>query len=123
MATVLVIEDEQGIRENLERFLQLEGHAVFSAANGRAGLEHIRDHPPDLILCDVMMPEMTGFELLGELRKEPGLARIPFVFITASAEKDDISRGLDLGAADYVTKPFNLVTLADLVRRRLSEAP
>lgn len=121
MATVLVIEDETPIRENLERFLALEGHEVGSAENGARGIESIRARQPDLILCDVMMPVMTGFEVLAELRKDPALAAIPFVFLTASAEKDSISKGLDLGAADYVTKPFNLVELADLVRRRLME--
>lgn len=121
MATVLVIEDEAPIRENLERFLALEGYAVESAENGARGMERIRTRRPDLILCDVMMPVKTGFEVLAELRGDPLLARIPFVFITASAEKEDISKGLDLGAADYVTKPFNLTELAALVRRRLKE--
>ena len=121
MATVLVIEDEAPIRENLERFLALEGYAVESAENGARGMERIRTRRPDLILCDVMMPVKTGFEVLAELRRDPLLARIPFVFITASAEKEDISKGLDLGAADYVTKPFNLSELAALVRRRLKE--
>ena len=121
MATVLVIEDEAPIRENLERVLALEGYAVESAENGARGMERIRTRRPDLILCDVMMPVKTGFEVLAELRGDPLLARIPFVFITASAEKEDISKGLDLGAADYVTKPFNLTELAALVRRRLKE--
>lgn len=121
MATVLVIEDEAPIRENLERFLALEGYAVESAENGARGMERIRTRRPDLILCDVMMPVKTGFEVLAELRGDPLLARIPFVFITASAEKEDISKGLDLGAADYVTKPFKLTELAALVRRRLKE--
>lgn len=121
MATVLVIEDETPIRENLERFLAFEGYTVESAGDGRRGMERVRDKRPDLILCDVMMPVMTGFEVLAELRRDPLLARIPFVFLTASAEKDDISRGLGLGAADYVTKPFNLTELAELVRRRLKE--
>lgn len=121
MATVLVIEDETPIRENLGRFLAFEGYSVQSAENGARGMECIRDRRPDLILCDVMMPVMTGFEVLAELRKDPLLAGIPFVFLTASAEKDDISKGLGLGAADYVTKPFNLTELAELVRRRLKE--
>jgi CheY-like chemotaxis protein len=123
MATVLVIEDEAPIRENLERFLALEGHVVDSAENGERGMERIRARRPDLILCDVMMPLMTGFEVLAELRRDPALAAIPFVFLTASAEKDNISKGLDLGAADYVTKPFNLLELGALVRRRLAENP
>ena len=86
-------------------------------------MERIRARRPDLILCDVMMPLMTGFEVLAELRRDPALAAIPFVFLTASAEKDNISKGLDLGAADYVTKPFNLLELGALVRRRLAENP
>lgn len=123
MATVLVIEDEVPIRENLRRFLRLEGYVVLEEENGALGLRRALAARPDLILCDVMMPEMTGFEVLEALRREPDMARVPFIFLTASAEKESISRGIELGAADYVTKPFNLLELGDLIQRRLAGKP
>lgn len=122
MLTVLVIEDEAPIRENLRRFLRLEGYAVLDAENGRVGLELARAERPQLILCDVMMPEMTGFEVLAALSEDAGLASIPFIFLTASADRDNIERGIELGAADYVTKPFNLLDLGALIQRRLRES-
>ena len=116
---ILVIEDEAAIRDNLRRLLVLEGYAVTAEANGALGLQRALAEPPDLILCDVMMPEMNGFEVLAALRRTPSLAQLPFIFLTASADKDSISKGISLGAADYVTKPFDLLQLAALVRRRL----
>ena len=117
---ILVIEDETPIRDNLRRFLGLEGYAVAAEANGALGLQRALAEPPDLILCDVMMPEMNGFEVLAQLRRTPHLAQVPFVFLTASADKDSIARGIALGAADYVTKPFDLPQLAALIRKRLA---
>ena len=117
---ILVIEDETPIRDNLRRFLGLEGYAVAAEANGALGLQRALAEPPDLILCDVMMPEMNGFEVLAQLRRAPHLAQVPFVFLTASADKDSIARGIALGAADYVTKPFDLPQLAALIRKRLA---
>ena len=122
MASILIIEDEPPIRDNLCRFLRLEGHAVFAAENGRRGLELLRDSLPDLIICDVMMPELDGFGLLKILRADPRTAAVPFVFLTASAEKESLEHGQELGANEYVTKPFNLLQLAALIRRRLGDA-
>lgn len=121
MAVVLVIEDEAPIRDNLRRFLRLEGYAVIEAENGRAGLERALAERPDLILCDVMMPELDGFAVLRRLREEPATKSIPFFFLTASAEKDDNRLGRELGADEYVTKPFVLAELAALLRRRLGD--
>lgn len=123
MPLILVIEDETPIRDNLKRFLALEGYSVLDASNGAIGLAMVREHKPDLILCDVMMPEMTGFEVLQHVRRDIPLAGIPFIFITASAEKESISHGLELGAMDYVTKPFVLTELAALIRKRLEAEP
>ncbi len=120
--SILVIEDEAPIRDNLRRFLVLEGYTVATEANGALGLKRALAELPDLILCDVMMPEMNGFEVLAQLRQSGSLARVPFVFLTASADRDSIARGVALGAADYVTKPFDLTQLAALIRRRLGEA-
>lgn len=122
MATVLIIEDEAPIRDNLRRFLQLEGYAIVEAENGQKGLDAIRAGLPDLILCDVMMPGLDGFSLLKILRADPRTAAVPFVFLTASAEKESLQQGQDMGADEYVTKPFNLIQLAALIRRRLGEA-
>ncbi len=119
MAKILLIEDEAPIRANLRRFLTLEGYQVVEASNGSEGLAAIALQYPDLILCDVMMPELDGFGLLGRLRSDPATADIPFVFVTASAEKGDLERGRELGADEYVTKPFNLPELLALVKRRL----
>lgn len=119
MAKILLIEDEAPIRANLRRFLTLEGYQVVEASNGSEGLAAISVQHPDLILCDVMMPELDGFGLLGRLRSDPATAAIPFVFVTASAEKGDLERGRELGADEYVTKPFNLPELLALVKRRL----
>ncbi len=119
--SILVIEDEAPIRDNLRRFLVLEGYMVATEANGALGLKRALAELPDLILCDVMMPEMNGFEVLAHLRQSGSLARVPFIFLTASADRDSIAKGIALGAADYVTKPFDLTQLAALVRRRLEE--
>ncbi len=116
---ILVIEDETAIRDNLRRFLMLEGYSVLTAANGVLGLEAVRQTKPALVLCDVMMPEMTGFEVLENMRKDPAFASTPVIFLTASAERESITQGLELGALDYVTKPFSLPDLASLIRLRL----
>lgn len=122
MPAVLIIEDEAPIRENLKRFLRLEGYTVLEAENGRIGLDLARTERPQLILCDVMMPKMTGFEVLAALREDADLVSIPFIFLTASADRDNIARGIELGAADYVTKPFNLLDLGALIQRRLGKS-
>ena len=118
--TVLVIEDEAPIRANLLRFLVLEGYRVLEAENGRVGLEMARTGMPDLILCDVMMPEMDGFAVLDAIMADPNIRHIPFIFLTASAEKEALVAGLELGARDYVTKPFQISELAALLRRHLA---
>lgn len=122
MASILIIEDEAPIRDNLRRFLQLEGYKVFEAENGQRGLDQIRTALPDLIVCDVMMPELDGFSLLKILRADPRTAAVPFVLLTASAEKESLEHGRELGADEYVTKPFNLPQLAALIRRRLGDS-
>lgn len=115
--TVLVIEDEGPIRANLLRFLRLEGYATLEAENGRIGVERLAGARPDLILCDVMMPEMDGFAVLRAVRANPATADIPFVLLTASADAEALEKGRSLGADEYVTKPFVLPELAALVKR------
>lgn len=113
MKKILVIEDEPEMRRNITAVLRYHDYEPVAAENGRAGVETARREKPDLILCDVMMPELDGFGVLQALQAETSLARIPFIFLTAKGEKDDLRSGMDLGADDYLTKP---VANADLVR-------
>ena len=122
MATVLVIEDEAPIRANLERFLKAEGYAVLAASDGAGGIAAAREQRPDIIICDILMPRVDGFSVLAELRADTGTARIPLIFLTASADKEDRQRGLASGATDYVTKPFKLAELLGVIRKHLGDA-
>jgi CheY-like chemotaxis protein len=123
MARILVIDDEAPIRENLVRFLVLEGHQVLQAVDGRSGLQAIRQHVPDFILCDVMMPHMDGFEVLAATQADAALRGIPFVFLSASAEPEKLEAALQQGATGYVTKPFNLANLRQLLAAQLAKLP
>lgn len=114
-STVLVIDDEAPIRENLVRFLRLEGYQVMDAADGAAGLAAALQCTPDLILCDVMMPRLNGFEVLTQLQASPAHRHIPLIFLSASAEPEKLQEGIRMGARSYVTKPFNLAVLRQLI--------
>jgi DNA-binding response OmpR family regulator len=120
VSRILIIEDEDAIRANLRRFLQMEGHEVVEAADGRAGVEAARERLPDLIICDLMMPELDGFEVLKEVRADPATRRTAFCFLTASAEKDTRHTGLAQGADAYVTKPFELEEMRAVIARLLA---
>ena len=115
MARVLVIDDEGPIRLLCRVNLEAAGMEVTEAEDGVAGVEAARAQHPDVILLDVMMPGMDGWEVFGELLKDPDTAKIPIVFLTARAELRDQARGLELGGVDYVTKPFSPLDLAPLV--------
>jgi two-component system, OmpR family, alkaline phosphatase synthesis response regulator PhoP len=117
---VLVIDDEAPIRLLCRVNLEAEGMEVIEAADGPSGLERARADAPDVILLDVMMPGLDGWRVAEELLDNPGTENIPIVFLTARAELRDRARGIDLGGVDYVTKPFNPVELAPLVRDLLS---
>ncbi|MBA2568656.1 MAG: response regulator [Actinobacteria bacterium] len=114
-AKVLVIDDEAPIRLLCRVNLEAEGMEVVEAKDGTAGVELARSERPDVILLDVMMPGMDGWEVLQTLQADEGLNEIPIVFLTARAELRDRAQGLELGGIDYVTKPFNPVELAPLV--------
>ncbi|HZF20059.1 MAG TPA: protein kinase [Burkholderiales bacterium] len=118
---VLVIEDEPSIRNNIMLMLKVERYAAVGAENGRVGLEMARSDPPDLILCDVMMPEMDGFAVLDALRAEPRFAEIPFIFLTALDDRSSMRRGMNLGADDYLPKPFTRAELLEAVNSRLKK--
>jgi len=113
---VLVIDDEAPIRLLCRVNLEAEGMKVFEAADGPTGLEQAREHVPDVVLLDVMMPGLDGWRVAEQLLDDPDTRGIPIVFLTARAELRDRARGLDLGGLDYVTKPFNPVELAALIR-------
>lgn len=119
MIRILIIEDNSTIRENTAELLELEGYSTLTASNGRTGLEKIKLHIPDLILCDLRMPEMDGFTVLKHLGEQPGLKRIPFIFFSAKSEKKEVNQGIDAGADDYLTKPFELEELLASIEKCL----
>ena len=119
MKTILIIEDQPDMRENIATILEMEEFAVLEAPNGKAGLELARDEKPDLILCDIMMPEMDGYDVLHALRQDRTIAGTPFIFLTAKGEKRDLRTGMNLGADDYLTKPVSAEELLGAVGARL----
>jgi len=116
---VLVIEDEAPLRANLTRILSAENYRVVTAADGDEGIRRVLEDRPDLVICDILMPGTDGFGVLAALRSRPETAAIPFIFLTASADKEDLARGLQRGANEYVTKPFKIVDLLAAVKRLL----
>lgn len=119
MYSILIIEDDPSISSNMELILQMEGFEVRSACDGIVGLARIRERCPDLILCDIMMPEMDGHTLLEILKSEQAHVTIPFIFVTALDERTDVRRGMNAGADDYLTKPFSAEELIAAVSGRL----
>ena len=119
MIRVLVIDDEAPIRLLCRVNLEAEGMKVLEAADGPSGLEKAKENRPDVVLLDVMMPGLDGWRVAEELLDDEGTQDIPIIFLTARAEFRDRARGLDIGGVDYVTKPFNPVELAPLVRALL----
>lgn len=119
---ILVIEDEPEMRRNLATILRMEDFQPFTAENGRVGLESVRANKPDVILCDVMMPELDGYGVIAALRADPETVGIPFIFLTAKGEKPDIRAGMNLGADDYLTKPVSKADLLAAIRSRLERA-
>lgn len=118
---VLIIEDNNDIRENVVEILELAGYTVFAADNGKTGVELALKNVPDIILCDIMMPELDGYGVLYMLNKNPQMAAIPFIFLTAKAERLDLRRGMEMGADDYLTKPFDDIELLNAIESRLKK--
>lgn len=121
MKKILVIEDEEQVRENLVDLLDAEDYEAIGAENGRVGVSLATGELPDLILCDVMMPELDGYGVIDELRKNPDTATIPFIFLTAKAEKADRAKGMELGADNYLAKPFTREELLAAIAARLDK--
>ncbi|MGO4917973.1 response regulator [Maribacter spongiicola] len=121
MISILIIEDDNDIRENTSELLELEGYVTLTASNGKIGLEKIISNVPDLILCDLRMPEMDGFTVLSHLGHYPHLKRIPFVFFSAKSEKLEIKTGIDAGADGYLVKPFELEDLLTIIEKCINK--
>lgn len=120
MTTILIIEDDESLRESIAEILQFEGFSTLMAFEGRQGFEMAVQHIPDLIICDGMMPVMDGFEVLNKIRQDPTTKLIPLIFISALAERENTRKGMDLGADDYLVKPFTRLELLKTVRSRLT---
>lgn len=118
---VLIIEDNNDIRENVVEILELANYQVFDANNGKKGVELAIKELPDIILCDIMMPELDGYGVLYMLNKNTDTAAIPFIFLTAKAERVDLRKGMELGADDYLTKPFDDMELLNAIESRLKK--
>src|SRR5712671_2901066 len=122
MKKILVIEDEPEMRRNLTALLRYKKYEPIAAQNGRMGVEIARREKPDLILCDVTMPELDGYGVLGALQADPSLSLIPFIFLTAKGEKEDLRTGMNLGADDYLTKPVANNDLVRAIEARLNRS-
>jgi DNA-binding NarL/FixJ family response regulator len=120
MTKILLIEDEPSMRKGMATALEMEGFSVATAAHGRAGVAAALAEKPDLILCDVMMPELDGYGVLEALRADPEGLGIPFIFLTAKGEKPDVRYGMNLGADDYLTKPCAVDDLLSAIQARLA---
>jgi len=119
MKKILVIEDEPEMRRNIATLLRYRDYEAIEAENGRKGVELARRIKPDLILCDVMMPELDGYGVLQALQQDTSLALVPFIFLTAKGEKEDLRSGMNLGADDYLTKPVANNDLVNAIEARL----
>ncbi len=122
MKSVLVIDDNQNIRENTAEILELAGYKTFTAGNGKTGVDLAIKEKPSLIVCDIMMPELDGYGVLHLLRKNVGTQKIPFIFLTAKTERSDFRKGMEMGADDYITKPFEDIELLNAIEIRLKKA-
>jgi len=121
MTRILVIEDSHDLREDIVEILNFEDFEAFGAANGRIGVQMAQDLQPDLILCDIMMPELDGYDVLEHIRRQPKTATIPLIFLTAKTDRIDVRHGMALGADDYITKPYLVVELLDSIHSQLKK--
>lgn len=121
MSKILIIEDDNTVRENISEFLEINGYSTNTATNGLEGLMQAIQTKPDLIVCDIMMPEMDGIEVLNGVREHVSISNTPFIFLTAKVEKKNFRDAMSIGADDYLTKPFDLKELLDAVKIRLKK--
>src|SRR5690348_2942018 len=121
MKKILVIEDNKEVKENIAEILQMSGYEVITADNGKIGTETALSETPDLIICDIMMPVLDGYGVLHLLNKHKETAGTPFIFLTAKSERRDFRKGMEMGADDYITKPFDGIELLNAVENRLKK--
>ena len=121
MTKILLIDDEEAYLENLDTLLEEEGFETVTASNGMDGIDAAKTSQPDLIVCDIMLPDISGYVILEELRKRKSTKLIPFIFLTAKAEMSDLRKGMNLGADDYITKPFSIKDLTSAINIRLKK--
>ncbi len=121
MKTILLIEDNNDIRKNIVEILSFANYRVLDADNGKTGVQLALEHKPDLVVCDIMMPVMDGYSVINILQKNPETQHIPFIFLTAKTEREEMRKGMNLGADDYITKPFEEVELLDAIEQRLKK--
>lgn len=121
MRKLLVIDDHEEIRDNIAEILELGGYKVFTAPNGKIGVETALKESPELIICDIMMPELDGYGVLHLLRKNDSTRDTPFIFLTAKTERSDFRKGMEMGADDYITKPFDDIELLNAIEIRLKK--
>ncbi|GAA4946321.1 response regulator [Algibacter agarivorans] len=121
MKKILIIEDNVDVRENTADILEMADYKVLTAQNGKVGVEIAKQQHPDIIICDIMMPELDGYEVLKTLREHSNTSQIPFIFLTAKTEKIDMRKGMNLGADDYLTKPFTDNELLEAIDCRLKK--
>src|SRR5450631_4233671 len=121
MNSILVIEDNENIRENTAEILELAGYKVYTAENGKKGVEIALKEIPSVIVCDIMMPELDGYGVLHLLKKNTSTENIPFIFLTAKTERGDFRKGMEMGADDYITKPFDDIELLNAIEIRLKK--
>lgn len=122
MATILLIEDEPSMRRGIATALEMEDFKVIIAINGYTGVEAAFEQAPDLILCDIMMPELDGYGVIEQLRADERTKRIPFIFLTAKGEKPDVRQGINLGADDYLIKPVAVDDLLKIIRTKIDQS-
>jgi DNA-binding response OmpR family regulator len=122
MKTILLIEDNDDIRDNTAEILDLAGYKVLTAENGKTGVELALHHKPDLVICDIMMPVLDGYGVLHMLQRNEEVQDIPFIFLTAKTERNDFRKGMEMGADDYITKPFSGTDLLHAIESRLKKA-
>ncbi|PIB25548.1 response regulator [Maribacter sp. 4G9] len=122
MKQILLIEDDKALRENTEELLELSGYSVLTASNGQIGIQFAKQNLPDIIICDIMMPLIDGYGVLKELSSDEKTKHIPFIFLSAKTEHKEIRKGMDLGANDYLTKPFEEEELISAIESRLAKA-
>jgi DNA-binding response OmpR family regulator len=122
MKQILLIEDNTAVRENTAELLELANYKMLVAANGKIGVELALKHKPDLIICDIMMPDLDGYGVLHLLGRNKETSSIPFIFLTAKTEKTELRKGMEMGADDFMTKPFDDVELLKVIEIRLKKA-